>query len=96
MAETVGAASRILGHPHVGATTARVNVRRRHGRVCETAIETAIMIAEETTRGTDTGIADVDGKCGLCAQHMSDRSIVRYAVIVCVPQKIYYSFERIL
>lgn len=95
MAETVGAVSRIRGRPLVGAMTARVSVRRPHGRACGTAITTA----EETTHGTDTGIVGVNGKAliyGLCAQHMSFRSITRYVFMCASPQKIWTSFERIL
>jgi hypothetical protein len=79
MAETVGAVFLIRGRPLVGATTARVSVRRRHGRACGTVIETAIMTAEETTHGTDTRIDGVDGKvliCGFSVQHMFYRSVV--------------------
>lgn len=86
----VGAVSRIRGRPLVGATTARVSVRRRDGRLCETAIETAIMTAKETTHGTDTGIAGVDGKAliyGLCAQHMSLSFYRSICVYVCVRKK---------
>ncbi|KAH9038970.1 hypothetical protein EDB85DRAFT_1931444, partial [Lactarius pseudohatsudake] len=57
----VGAVFRIQG-PLVGATTARVSVRRRRhrGRVGETVIETVITTAEDMTRGTDTGIAGAE------------------------------------
>ena len=99
MAEIVTAVSRIRGRHLVGATTARVSVRHRHGRACGTAIENAITTEEETTHGTDTGIAGVDGKAliyGLCAQHMSFRSVVRYVFMCASSQKICTSFERIL
>ena len=98
MAESVGVVSRIRGPPLVGATTARVSVRRRHGRACWTATATAITTAEETTHGTDTGIAGVDGNAliyGLwCPTYVVSfcRSI---RVYVCAPQKICSSFEYI-
>jgi hypothetical protein len=79
MAETVGAVFLIRGRPFVGATTARVSARRHHGRACGTMIETGIMTAEETTRGTDIGIDGVDGKaliCGFSVEHMFYRSVI--------------------
>ncbi|KAH8991148.1 hypothetical protein EDB86DRAFT_2831003 [Lactarius hatsudake] len=58
----VGAVFRTQGRPLVGATTARVSVRRHHhrGRAGETVIETGITTAEEMTRGTDTEIAGAE------------------------------------
>jgi hypothetical protein len=90
MAEIVGVVSRIRGRPLVGAMTARVSVRRRRhrGRVCETAIETAITNAEETTRETNTGIAGVDGKASYLLRVMCPTYVlVRYAFLCASAKK---------
>ena len=83
MAEIVGVVSRIRGRPLVGTTTARVSVRPRprRGRACETAIEIAITSAEETTRGTDTGIVGVerDGLLSTTCLCALTYVLVRYA-----------------
>ncbi|KAH9063745.1 hypothetical protein EDB83DRAFT_2519901 [Lactarius deliciosus] len=93
----VGAVFRIQGRPLVGATSARVNVRRRCGRVGETMIETGITTAEEMTLRTDTGIAGAEAMTrGLSTCFAQPMSYCSICVCVRPQKKSCSSFECIL